>query len=459
MAPAYHAPQTAAPAQFKEVAGWTSATPADGADRGAWWTVFNDPVLNDLEAKAAAASPTLAAALARYDAATASARIDASALYPQIGASGSAERARVSKYRVRSTGTSSTQNDYILGGSLDYELDLWGRVRNTVKAGRAEAAASGADLASARLSLQAQVADAYFRLRGLDAQQDLLVRSVHAYTKAYKLTEARHQGGDASGIDTNRSLTVLANAKALVSTTANQRAATEHELAALTGAVASTFSVPVQVETLAPPIMPVATPAVLLQRRPDISAAERRVFAANAEIGVAKAAYFPQISLGGSGGFDTTGPDFLGAPTSFWGLGPISAVLSIFDGGARKAKVRMSRAEYEEATATYRGTVLSAFQETEDAIAAMHHLADASASQHTAATAAQKTSDIAMIRYRDGASDYLDVVTAQTDALNAERTYIAVQTEQMQAAIAYVKAIGGSPDAAATPAGAPANGG
>ncbi|HUD29271.1 MAG TPA: efflux transporter outer membrane subunit [Novosphingobium sp.] len=443
MAPDYQPPQTAVPAQFKEVAGWTGATPLDAEARGAWWDAFDDPVLSDLEQRAAAASPTLAAALARYDAARAAARVNEADLYPQAGISGDASRERLSRGRPLSTGTAREYDDYVVGGSVAYELDLWGRIRNQVRASRAEAQASEADLASARLSLQASVADAYFRLRGLDAQAQLLDRSVATFSRAYDLTAKRRSGGIASGIDVNRARTVLGNARAQVATVANQRAATEHEIAALVGELASDFTLPANVRPLDPPPAPVTTPSELLQRRPDIAAAERRVFAANARIGVARAAFFPSLTLGAAGGWETTGGDLLTTPNTFWSLGPLTSLLTVFDGGRRTAQVKISRAEYEEVAAGYRGTVLAAFRQVEDSISAIRNLSDAAVAQREAADAAQRTSDIAMSRYRDGASGYLDVVTAQTDALDAQRAYISVQTQRMQANVELVRAMGG----------------
>ncbi|TCM19670.1 multidrug efflux system outer membrane protein [Novosphingobium sp. PhB165] len=446
MAPDYKSPQSAlpaAPAQFAEMAGWTQAAPGDADMRGDWWTAFGDPVLDDLESRAAAASPTLAAALARYDQAHAAAGLAASGLYPQVGVSGEASRQRVSAGRPLANTGPATYNDFVVGGSVSYELDLWGRVRNTVKAGKAEAEASAGDLASARLSLQASVADAYLRLRGLDAQARLLDDSVDAFQRALQLTETRHQGGIASGIDVNRARTVLGNAQAQVASVANDRAQTEHELAALTGALASDFHVAPRDAEMATPAIAVGTPSELLQRRPDIAAAERRVFAANAQIGVARAAWFPTISLGGSGGWQATHGNLLSAPNSMWALGPLTALLNVFDGGARRAQVKISRAEYDQAAADYRSTVLDAFREVEDSISAMRQLEAQGKAQREAADAAGRTSEIAMSRYRDGASGYLDVVTAQTDALAAQRSAIAVETDRMRAAVAYVRAIGG----------------
>lgn len=444
MAPDYRPPATPVPRDFKELEGWTAATPMDQAPRGQWWEAFGDPVLNDLEARAEQASPTLAAALARYDQAKASAGIERADLFPQVNAGGDASRQRLSGNRFGGNGVAPVYDDFSVGATLDYELDLWGRVRNSVKAARADAQASEADLASARFSLQAAVADAYARLRGLDAEAELLRQTVDAFGKAYRLTTTRHDGGIASGIDVNRAKTVLDNAQAQISAVANERAATEHEIAALVGAIASDFSIPVRVQPLRAPELPVGAPSQLLQRRPDIAAAERRIFAANARIGVARAAFFPTLTLGLSGGYQASHGELFSKPSSFWGLGPASAVLALFDGGRRRAGVRMSRAEYEEMTADYRETVLDAFRQVEDALAANRHLADQAVSQRGAATAAGRTSELALTRYRDGASDYLEVVTAQTDALEAQRALLAVQTQRMRASVALVKALGGA---------------
>lgn len=447
MAPAYRPPAIAAPTAYKEVPGWTAATPLDAASRGAWWAAFNDPILDDLETRAAAASPTLAAALARYDAARATARVDNADLFPTIGASGQAGRQRLSANRPLTNGTASTYDNYVVGGALSYEIDLWGRVRNKVAAARADAAASAGDLASARLSLQAAVADAYARLRGLDAEADLLRRSVDAFNRAYELTATRHDGGLASGVDVNRARTVLSNARAQISAVASQRAATEHEIAALIGAVASDFTVAPRIQPPGTLAVPAEAPSALLQRRPDIAAAERRMFAANARIGVARAAFFPTLSLGLSGGWQTTGPSLLSTPSAFWGLGPLVSALTLFDGGRRRAEVGLSRAQYDEAAADYRDTVLGAFRQVEDALAAGRYLATQAVEQRDAATAAQRTSDLALTRYHDGAADYLEVVTAQTEALDSERALIAVETSRMRAGIALVKALGGAPTA------------
>lgn len=444
MAPAYHPVAVAVPASFATDPGWEAATPMDGASRGAWWQGFHDPQLDALEVQAETASPTLAAALARYDAATAAARVTAAALLPEIDAGASAQRTRVSRDRPQSTGRAATYDLYNVGGSLSYELDFWGRVRNSVRAARAEAVANAGDLASARLSLQAQVADAYVRLRGLDAQEQFLTAVVQAYQRAWQLNHDRHTGGAASAVDENRALSQLAGAKAQVSAIAAQRAMTEHELAAAVGEVASSFHIAPDAAPVAMPGLPAGTPAQLLQRRPDIAAAERRLFEANAQIGVARAAQFPTVTLGGNAGWQATGGhDLFSAPDTVWALGPLAATLPVFDAGRRRAQVRVARAQFDQAAATYRSTVIAAFQQAEDALSAARNYTAQASDQTVAAQAALRTSDLAMFRYKEGATDYLDVVTAQTDALSAERSRIIVETQRRQAAIALVKAMGG----------------
>jgi multidrug efflux system outer membrane protein len=447
-APEYRPPTTAAPAAFKEdlpapPAGWAAATPQDAAERGNWWSAFRDPVLDDLEKRAEQASPTLSAALARYDAARAAVREANADLLPQVDANAQIVRQRVSGRRPLAINGADQYTQRLAGASLDYEIDLWGRIRNEVSARRAEAQASQADLGSVRLSLQADLADAYFRLRGLDAEQQVLARNVEAFTRARDLTQTRHDGGIANGMDVNRSRTVLASARAQQSEVANSRAALEHQIAALIGELPSAFALAPDVRPFAPPSLPAGAPSELLQRRPDVAQAERRAFAANQRIGVARAAWFPSLSLGLAGGYNSIRGDLLSSPASFWTLGPASLLQTIFDGGRRAAQVKISRAEYEEAASDYRGTILTVFRQAEDGIAAARLLAQASIDQRDAADAARRTEQLALTRYRDGASDYLDVVTAQTAALDAERATLQTQTRRMQAAVALVRAFGG----------------
>jgi len=444
LAPDYHRPEVAAASTYKEVpGGWTVAAPAADAPPAAWWEAFGDPVLTDLEGRIEKGSPSLAAAVARYDEAVGQLHEARADLYPSIGVGGSAERDRTSAHAPSSKGVSSTFNDYTASASLSWEIDLFGRIRNQVKANRGEAQASAADLAGVRLGLQTSLATAYFQMRGLDAREGLLRQTVNAYQRAYELTDVRHQGGIASGLDTNRARAQLASAKAELASLPAQRAAFEHAIAVLVGEPPSSFSLPPDMRQSAPPAFPTGTPSTLLQRRPDIDAAERRVYAANARIGVARAAFFPTLSLGGAGGFETTGPNLLSTASSFWALGPASLALTVFDGGKRAAQVRVSRAEFNEAAATYKQTVLTAFKEVEDDLASGRDLVAQEKNQRDAVQASETTRDLALTRYRDGASDYLEVVTAQTAALDAERSLLDLHTQQLTTAVDTVRALGG----------------
>lgn len=453
MAPDYRPPVAPDAASFKEADGWALATPLDEVPRGAWWERFGDPFLNDLEARGEAASPTIAAAVARYDQALAIADRAGAERLPVVGAQAQGARQRFSRGRPLAGGNGGTYNDVIVGGTLDWEIDLWGRLRDAARAGRAEAQASSADLASARLSLHAAIADTYFRLRGLDAQAALLRQTSEAYARAAELTNTRHEGGIASGLDTSRAQAQLSDARSQLSTIALDRAVAEHQLAVLIGEAPSGFIVAPSTPSIEPLVVPAGTPALLLQRRPDIAAAERRVAAANARIGVARAAWFPSVTLGLSGGYEAASGNLLSAANSFWALGPLSAVATIFDGGRRKADVRRARAEFDEASADYRQTVLTSFREVEDNIAAARHLATAEQEQADAASAAGRTRELALTRYHDGASDFLEVVVAQTAALDAERLTIILRTRRLQANVALVRALGGGVDPAVTTPG------
>jgi multidrug efflux system outer membrane protein len=441
LAPPYSIPPSPAAGAYKELGPWQLA--ATDTAPGPWWEAFGDSTLAALEARIDSGNPDLAAAVARYDQARGLLRETRSDLYPSVSVGGDAQRARVSAGRPLSSGNSATYNNYSVGASLAYEIDLFGRVRNSVRADAAAAQASAQDVAGTRLALQSTLADTYFQMRGLDARTVLLRETVAAFQRAYDLTDTRHSGGIASGIDVSRSAALLSSARAELSAVAGERAAFEHAIAALVGESASRFSIPVADTMRKPPVFPVGVPSTLLQRRPDIVAAERRIAAANARIGVARAALFPSLTLGGSGGFETGGGNILSASNSFWALGPLSAALAIFDGGARRARVRISRAQYDEAAASYRSTVLAAFREVEDDLARASALVAQERDQEAAMRAAERTRDLALTRYRDGASDYLDVVTAQTAALDAQRLLIEVQSARLRIAVDTVRAIGG----------------
>ena len=449
LAPAYSPPAVPVPAAYKEMGAWTPASPADAAPRGDWWTVYDDPVLCDLERRIDTANPDLAFALARYDEARAYEAQARAALVPELDFDATATTNRQSENRPLRVGGPNEYADNVVGGSVSYELDLWGRVRNLVAAGKAQAQASGADAASVRLSLEAQLADAYLTLRGLDAEADLLAQTTDAYARALKLTQALFDGGAVARLDVSRAETQLETAQALQTDVAAQRALYEHEIAALIGEPPSALSIPPRRQLPATPPVPVAAPSLILQRRPDIAAAERRAAAANAQIGVAKAAFYPTVTLSGLGGFENTGGlNLVQAANSWWTLGP-SVTLPLFDGGRRKAALRAAWDQFDEAGASYRSTVLAAFQQVEDNLALCNKLAIESGQQTAAVQSAERTEALAMVQYRLGAVTYLDVVTAQTTDLQAQSAELAIETRRLTASVDLVRALGGGWDGGA----------
>jgi NodT family efflux transporter outer membrane factor (OMF) lipoprotein len=444
MAPKYAPPRTPTPTAFKETGAWTEAAPADALERGPWWRLFGDPTLDGLEMTVDATNPTVAAALARYDAARAYVAQVRSGLLPHLGSSGSLTQNRQSDNRpLRGRGQPNEYAADTLGGEADWDLDLWGRVRSLVKAGKAEAEASAADLADVRLSLKAELASDYLRLRGLDAEEKLLDDTVQAYGRALDLTNKRHAGGAASGLDVGRAETQLENARAEQQDVKAQRALYEHAIASLIGEPASVFSLsPAQVVFNIPDVPP-GVPSSLLQRRPDVAAAERRVGAANARIGAARAAFYPDLVLSATGGLQSTGlPGWLSAGNAFWGVGSTLAA-PLFEGGARHAQLKAVKAQNREAAADYRAVVLRAFQDVEDGLAQSNDLAVEAGPQKAALEAALRTQDLALIRYRQGAVSYLEVVTAQTAALQAEQASLNLDTRRLLASLSLIRALGG----------------
>lgn len=444
MAPPYRPPTIAPVTAFKEAGPWQPAYPAPLDAHSPWWSVFQDAALDRLEHQLDGDNPTLSGALGRYDEARAYLAQVQGDLLPSVGLNADLTHNRQSDNRpLRGANQPDLYPADTIGGSIAYDLDLWGRVRNRVAAGKAEAAASADDLAAIKLSLEAQLATAYISLRGYDQQIGLLSAAVDAYGKADAMTERRFRGGIASGLDTSRSGTQLAEAQAQLADVTAARALTEHAIASLIGTPASVFSLPVTTTPLALPAPPAAIASTLLQRRPDVAAAERRMAAANAEIGVARAAFFPDITLGGQGGFQNTGlPALLTAPNLFWSVGP-SAVLSLFDGGKRRAQVAIARAGWTQATADYRAQVLRAFQDVEDNLARLHFYGAEAEAEKRAVDQAGQTEQLSMNRYVKGAVSYLDVVTAQTTALRTRRQALTLDTLRLQASVNLIRALGG----------------
>lgn len=444
LAPAYAPPATPIAPAFKEQGPWTPAAPADAQPRGQWWAMFSDPVLDDLEARAERANPSLAAAVAAYDQARALAAQARAGQFPEVdGNATTVQTHRSDNAPLRVGGPNQYSLDQ-LGVSLAYEVDLWGRLRNLAAGAGDRAQASAADLRSMRLSLQADLADDYVALRGFDAQLRLLEDTETAYARALELTRILHDGGNATGLDVARAQTQLSAAKALITDLGAQRALMEHAIAALVGESASSFSLAAVDAALPQPKVAVSAPSVLLQRRPDIAAAERRAAAANADIGVARAAQFPALALDGSAGWQTAGGiNLLQAPNTFWLIGP-QLLGPIFDAGRRKADVEASRAAFDQASANYRGVVLNAFRDVEDQMALANRLAVEAKDLTDAVTAARRSVELANIRYRQGVATYLDVVTAQTAALVAEQNEVQLTTRRLQASVNLTRALGGA---------------
>jgi len=428
--------------------GWKVAEPQAQIPKGNWWGIFHDPELNELESQASAANQQLKVAVARLAEARAQMDVTRAGLFPSISASGSFVRQRTSANAPSSTtgqapGKSATFNDFTIPLSLSYELDLWGRVRRGVESARAQVQASADDLETVKLMIQGEVAVDYFTLRALDAQKAVLHSSVAVFTKSLLLTRNLRAGGAVSDLDVAQSETVLKTTQAQLPAVMLQRTQFEHALALLAGQPASTFRVLEHPLSTDPPQIPAELPSELLERRPDIAATERRMAAANASIGVAKAAFFPTVQLNGLAGFES-----LDAGTLFnwssrlWAVGP-SVTLPFFEGGKLRAGLRLARASYDEMVATYRQSVLTAFSEVEDSLAAQTLLAAQYAAESDALAAARRQLEIVNNQYRDGLITYLEVATAENTALNVEFNATALRGQQLVAAVTLVKALGG----------------
>jgi NodT family efflux transporter outer membrane factor (OMF) lipoprotein len=446
-APPYKVPDTAAaPEGYRESAQWKTAAPSDQAPKGDWWTVFGDTELNTLEAQATDANQTLKAAFARLQQARADTRIARADLLPSITAAASALKSRVSPNSPQYIAGKPTEgNDFNLEADLSYEVDLWGRVRNEIAAARANQQASAADLASLQLSAQAEVATDYFGLRSYDMQQQLFDKTVGDYRKSLALTQTLFDGGAAALSDVEQARAQLHSAETQQADIHLLRAQLEHAIGVLVGENPSTFQLaanPLSPDAAAPPIDP-GMPSALLERRPDVAEAERRVAAANAQIGVARAAYFPQFTLGASGGFNSVqASNWIGAPSLFWSVGP-QVSLPIFEGGRLVAQTARAKAAYSEQVATYRNTVLTAYRDVEDNLAALRQLEIESNTQGQAVEASNIALQKAQDRYLAGLVTYLEVASTETTALQAELSRINILTRRLDASVLLVKALGG----------------
>jgi NodT family efflux transporter outer membrane factor (OMF) lipoprotein len=454
--PEYTRPSAPTTPAYKELDGWKVATPSDALPRGPWWNIFGDPELNALTEQVSAANQNLKIAEARLREARAQVRFNRSFLFPTISASAGASARRESANGPFLTPQASTvtgighgsTGDILLGLDMSYEVDLWGRVRRTVRAAKNEAQATAADLETARLSLQAELVVDYFELRAADAQKQLLDQTVKYYEQALQLTLNRFTGGAAPKSDVAQARTQLEATRAQATDVGVARAQFEHAIATLMGRPPADFGLAPRPLDRRPPDIPVGVPSQLLERRPDIAAAERRVAEANEQIGIAKAAYFPTVMLNASVGFEgSTFGNALNASSLLWSVGT-SITQTIFDAGRRRATSDAARAAYDATVATYRETTLTAFQQVEDNLAALRILEQEAEQQRLAVEAAQESLQLFTNRYRGGVDNYLSVIVAQTTLLTNQRAEIDILRRRVDASVLLVKALGGGWDAA-----------
>jgi len=456
--PDYVRPNAATPVAYKE---WKVAEPKDAVRRGEWWKVYGDPVLNDLMAQVNVSNQTLKQAEASYREAHALVAAARAEYFPTVALDPSVTRSRRGQNGsafvsstgavVGGTGTGSVSNQYALPLDMSWEVDVWGKVRRTVESSVATAQASAAELEATRLSLLAELATDYFQLRVLDDQQRLLDDTVVAYQKSLDLTENQYKVGVAARSDVVQAETQLKSTQAQAIDNGVQRAELEHAIAVLIGKPPAAFSIASAKIKFTIPVIPPGMPSALLERRPDIAQAERQMAASNAQIGVAKSAYYPSLTLSGSAGYQsTTFSNLISAPNFFWSVGPALAE-TLFDAGARSAQVEEARAAYDASVANYREVVLAGFQEVEDNLAALRILEQEAQVQDEAVKAAEESVHIALNQYKSGTVSYLNVVTAQTAALSNERTALTVLSNRLTANVTMIKALGGSWDTSQLP--------
>jgi NodT family efflux transporter outer membrane factor (OMF) lipoprotein len=441
------------PASYQGADQWQPANPADQANRGNWWEIFGDEELNGLEEQIATSNQSLKVAEARFREARAAIRFNRASQFPTISTSPSAAYTKESDYSpgFPSKVQQASTGDFVLPVDLSYELDLWGRVRRTVAAAREEAQASAADYETAKLCLEAELAMDYFELRSADAQKRLLDDTVKAYTDNVQLTTHRFKGGVAPRADVVQAQTQLDTTRVQDTDVTVQRAEFEHAIAVLIGKPPKEFSLAAAPLNTMPPSIPPGLPSELLQRRPDIAAAERRMAESNQQIGIARAAYFPTVTLDGTAGFaGTQGSNWFTWPAGFWALGPALAE-TLFDAGRRRATSESAHANYDATIATYRQTSLTAFQEVEDNLAALRILENEAQQQDQAVASSRDSLHLFTNRYKGGVDTYLQVVTAETIELANERNAIDILRRRMDASVLLVKALGGGWDASKLP--------
>jgi NodT family efflux transporter outer membrane factor (OMF) lipoprotein len=449
--PKYHTPTVPTPDAYKETKDWKVATPQDAAIRDKWWEVYNDPQLNSLEEKVNVSNQSIAAAAASFLEARALVKEARSQYFPTLSTAPSITNQRVGASRSSTATTNSSFTDYSLPFDASWEPDLWGRVRNTVRANVAGAQASAADLQNTKLTIQAELAVDYFQLQGQDALIRLLDQTVADYQESLRLNRVLFSTGIGSDENVAQAETQLESTQALDTNLGILRAQFEHAIALLVGQPASSFSIPPGPFNMPPPDIPLGVPSQLLERRPDIASAERSVAQANAQIGVATAAFYPNVTLSASAGLESTAISSLFTwPSRVWSIGP-SLTETIFDAGLRRATVEQFQAAYDQTVANYRNTVLTAFQQVEDNISELRILSVELGQQDTAVSSANRSLQLAMDRYRFGIDPYLNVITAQTTLLSNQQTAVNLRILQMTTSVQLIKALGGGWNATQIP--------
>jgi outer membrane protein, multidrug efflux system len=449
--PNYHRPDVATAPAWKEQPPWRAADPKDAIPKGNWWTTFTDSELDQYETQALKANQTIEIARYQLEQARASARITQSGLFPHLGAGVSAQRSQTSAGKPTTTGIPlvgpSTSNDFQIPFNLTWEADVFSGIRRNVESANATYQASAAGLENVRLVITSELAVDYFSLRELDAEIAVVNSSVEYQSKSLTLVQNRHAGGIASGLDVAQQETLLNSTRTQATLLRRQRSQFEHAIAALVGVPASSFSVPIKPLAMAAPAIPIGIPSDVLERRPDVAQSERQMAAQNAQIGVAKSAYYPGINLSAGGGFENTAlGGIIGASTGFWALGA-NVAETVISSGRRRAQVDFAKAGYGASVANYRQTVLTAFQEVEDSLSGLGILAEAAGTQQLAVDASQRALQIANDRYSGGLVTYLDVINAEQNLLDTQRLATQILGQRLVTSVSLVKALGGGWDA------------